>query len=73
MTRPSTSGPVRTWAWNPQGPGDVKMARTQNDDPDAMKRKAEPWILDAVATEMTRRGLQMAVSEPDVTLSTTCC
>ena len=43
------------------------MARTQDDDPEAMKRKAEPMILDAVATEMTRRGLQQAASEPDLT------
>jgi Domain of unknown function (DUF4136) len=61
--------PVRTWAWNPEGAGEVKMARTQDDDPEAMKRKAEPWILDAVMTEMTRRGLQKAVSEPDLTLT----
>lgn len=61
--------PVRTWAWNPGAPGEVKMARTQEDDPEAMKRKAEPWILDAVMTEMTRRGLQKAVSEPDLTLT----
>ena len=33
---------VRTWGWNPAGPGDVKMARTKDDDPDAMKRRAEP-------------------------------
>ena len=60
---------VRTWAWNPEGPGDVKMARTQEDDPEAMKRKAEPTILDAVATEMTRRGLQQAASTPDLLLT----
>ncbi len=42
---------VRTWAWNPKRPGDVMMARTQDDDPEAMKRRAEPLILDAVATE----------------------
>ena len=29
--------PVRTWAWNPEGPGNVRMARTPDDDPDAMK------------------------------------
>ena len=60
--------PVRTWAWNPETPGDVRMARTSTDDPDAMKSKAEPWILDAVAIEMKRRGLQEAVSQPDLTL-----
>jgi hypothetical protein len=61
--------PMRTWAWNPQGAGDVKMARTQEDDPGAMKRKAEPWILDAVAIEMKRRGLQPAESQPDLTVT----
>jgi len=60
---------VRTWAWNPEGPGDVKMARTQDDDPEAMKRKVEPTLLDAVATETTRRGLQQAASEPDLILT----
>ena len=33
---------VKTWGWNAAGPGDVKMARTKEDDPDAMKRRAEP-------------------------------
>ena len=59
---------ARTWAWNPKA-GDVIMARTQADDPEAAKRKAEPWILDAVATEMPRRGLTLATSEPDLTLT----
>ena len=63
--------PVRTWAWNPQGAGDVMMARTPDDDPAAMKRLAEPWILDAVATEMMRRGLQQATSQPDLTVTCT--
>jgi hypothetical protein len=57
---------VKTWGWDPEGPGQVKMARTQSDDPDAMKQTAEPWILSAVATEMTRRGLEQATSAPDV-------
>jgi hypothetical protein len=61
--------PVRTWAWNPGSPGNVRMARTPNDDPDAMKAKAEPWILDAVTTEMKRLGLQQAASQPDLTLT----
>jgi hypothetical protein len=60
---------ARTWAWNPEGAGDVRMARTQSDDPEAMKRMAEPWILDAVAKEMPGRGLQQAASQPDLTLT----
>ena len=61
--------PVRTWGWKPGGAGEVRMIRTQEDDPDAMKAKAEPVLLDAVAMEMTRRGLQPAAAQPDVTLS----
>jgi Domain of unknown function (DUF4136) len=60
---------VRTWAWNPESPGKIIVSRTQEDDADAMTRKAEPWILDAVAIETMRRGLQPAASQPDLTLT----
>jgi hypothetical protein len=60
---------VRTWGWNPAGPGEVKMARTQDDDPEAMKKRAEPMIVDAVTAEITRRGLQQAASAPDLTVT----
>jgi hypothetical protein len=57
---------VRSWAWAPDGAGEVKMARTQEDDPDAARKVAEPLIMGAVATEMERRGLQLATGAPDV-------
>ena len=60
---------MRTWTWNPEGAGDVVMARTQDDDKDAMKRRAEPIIRDAVAMEMMRRGLQAVETAPDLTLT----
>jgi hypothetical protein len=60
---------ARTWAWNPKGAGDVIIARTKDDDPATMKRKAEPLILDAVSAEMMRRGLQPAASQPDLILT----
>jgi len=60
---------ARTWAWSPKGAGDVIIARTKDDDPAAMKRKAEPLILDAVAGEMMRRGLQTVASQPDLVLT----
>jgi uncharacterized protein DUF4136 len=60
---------VRTWGWDPAGPGHVKMARTREDDPDAMKKRAEPLIVDAVTTEITGRGLQRADAEPDLTVT----
>jgi hypothetical protein len=60
---------VRTWAWNPKGAGDVIMGRTPDDKPETMKRIAEPWIRDAVATQMASRKLEQATAEPDVTIT----
>jgi hypothetical protein len=60
---------VKTWAWSPKGAGDVIIARSKDDDPAAVKRKAEPLIQDAVAGELMRKGLQQAASEPDVTVT----
>ena len=60
---------VKTWGWRPAGPGEVKMARTQTDDPDAWKKRAEPWIVEAVTQEMTRLKLTPAPAEPDVTIA----
>ena len=58
-------GVVRTWRFDPAGNGEVKMARTQKDDPDAAKAVAEPIIVDAVTKEMQLLKLQRADS-PDV-------
>jgi Domain of unknown function (DUF4136) len=60
---------VRTWGWKPQGRGEVKMARTQEDDPEAMRQRVEPLIVDAVTREMPQRGLQEASGEPDLHLT----
>ena len=60
--------PLRTWTWNTQ-PGDVKMGRTQQDDPEAMRKRVEPLIMETVATEMTRRGMQQSASAPGLTLA----
>ena len=57
---------VRTWAWHPDGPGEVKMARTADSDPDAARRQAEPVIMSAVTEQMGRRGYQLAAGAADV-------
>ena len=62
---------VKTWAWSPSGYGDVKMARTQTDDPEAMKKVAEPIVVDAITTELNNRGLRSAetsAAPPDITV-----
>jgi len=56
---------VRTWRFDPAGNGEVKMARTQKDDPDAAKAVAEPIIVDAVNKEMQLLKLQHA-DNPDL-------
>ena len=60
---------IRTWAWNPNGAGQVILARTPDDDPDLVKQRAEPVILEAVNTEMPRRGLKPAAGSPNVTVT----
>jgi hypothetical protein len=64
---------VRTWAWSPMGAGDVRMARTKDDDPERMKRRIEPILLEAVAAAMTRNGLKeaapAATAAPDITIA----
>jgi hypothetical protein len=49
---------VSTWQWNDDGPGRVIMARTADDDPEAVRARAEPIILDAVAAGLAGRGMQ---------------
>jgi hypothetical protein len=59
---------LKTWGWNDQGPGKVIMARTADDDPEVVRKRAEPVIKDAVAAEMPGRGIQAAApgSAPDL-------
>lgn len=60
---------AHTWGWSPDEPGRVMMARTQEDDPEEMRKRAEPIIVDAVATEMAQRGWQQTPTAPDLLLT----
>src|ERR1700752_2656898 len=59
---------AKTWSWHQGGPGEVKMARTADDDPEVVRQRAEPIILDAVAAELPQRGLtaSTAGAAPDL-------
>ena len=59
---------VRSWDWGPEGPGQVKMARTQYDDPDAMHKRTMPLIVEAVTSNLTQRGL-LRSSPPDLVVT----
>jgi hypothetical protein len=62
---------AHTWGWRPGEPGQIILARSKDDDPDAVKKAAEPIIMAAVATEMPARGLTQAAvtATPDLTLT----
>ena len=59
---------VNSWAWAVPEAGRVIVARTPDDDPEAIQRLAEPVIMDAVVAEMPGRGLTQAAYAPDVTV-----
>ena len=56
---------VRTWRFDPAGNGEVKMARTQKDDPDAVKAVVDPILVETINTEMQRIKLQTS-DTPDL-------
>ena len=60
---------MKTWGWPAEGPGSVMMARTANDNPDAMKKAAEPLIVEAVTRELATRGLTQASAQPDLVVT----
>ncbi len=51
---------LKTWAWNPSGPGEVKVWLTAESKSEPVKRTYEPVILKAVEDELARRGLTRA-------------
>jgi hypothetical protein len=53
---------AKTWSWHDGGAGEVKMARTADDDPEVVRQRAEPVILDAVAAALPPRGLTAAAA-----------
>jgi len=53
---------AKTWSWHDGAPGEVKMARTADDDPEVVRQRAEPVIMDAVAAALPKRGLTAAIA-----------
>jgi hypothetical protein len=58
---------AKTFAWS-EGVGDIMLARTPKDDPEELRKRAQPVIMDTVAAQLPLRGLQMAKANPDLTL-----
>jgi uncharacterized protein DUF4136 len=56
---------LRTWAWHEDGPGEVKMARSAEDDPAPIQRRFGPTIVGAVTRELAARKLTAVSDSPD--------
>jgi hypothetical protein len=57
---------LKTWAWNPSGPGDVKVWITAESKSEPVKRTYEPVIMKAVEDELARSGRALASGgQPD--------
>ena len=48
---------LQTWAWAADGPGQVIMARSSQDDPKPIEKTFGPTIADAISKELGLRGL----------------
>jgi hypothetical protein len=57
---------ARTWGWTAEGPGQVIMARTPDDDPEAARKRIEPIITSALVGELARVGLTSGAANPDL-------
>jgi hypothetical protein len=51
---------LKTWAWNPGGPGDVKVWVTADSKAAPVKKQYEPILMQAVEDELARIGLAKA-------------
>ena len=48
---------LKTWMWNPSGPGELKVIVTADSKSEPVKKSYEPVIMKAVEEELTKRGL----------------
>jgi hypothetical protein len=51
---------LKVWAWPADGPGQVKMILTKDDDPEALRKRFEPTILAGVEASLAKKGFTKA-------------
>jgi hypothetical protein len=51
---------LRVWAWPPDGPGQVKMALTKDDDPEPTRKRFEPTVMASVEEALAKKGFRKA-------------
>ena len=47
---------LKTWAWDPTHPGDVRIALSADSKPEPIQQQYEPVILQAVGEQLVGRG-----------------
>lgn len=57
---------VKTWAWHPEGAGDVRVAVSSRDDASRVAERVDPIIVPTVERELAQRGLTRAANGADV-------
>jgi len=57
---------LRTWAWHPDGAGDVRLAVSSEDDPKRVAARVDPVIIPSIEHEMAARGFLRAASPADM-------
>jgi uncharacterized protein DUF4136 len=58
--------PLRSWAWHPDGAGDVRMAVSSSDDASRVAKRVDPVIVPTIEREMAARGFTKADSAADL-------
>ena len=56
---------LKTYAWHPDGAGEIKMLELHGGDPVAMLEKFDPVFKDALTGEFAKRGMAAATGKPD--------
>jgi hypothetical protein len=51
---------LRVWSWPSEGPGQVKMALTKDDDPEPIRQRFEPTVMAAVEEMLGKKGFRKA-------------
>ena len=54
---------LRTWAWHPDGAGDVRLAVSSEDDPKRVASRVDPVIVPAIERELSARKLVQTTAD----------
>jgi hypothetical protein len=57
---------LTTWAWHPDGPGDVRQAVSADRDPKTIAANVDPIIIPSVERELAARGFTKTTAKPDL-------